>query len=66
MHDLSGARWVKAARSNPTGDNCVELAELSGTVGVRDSKNPTGPVLALTPQQWQKLTARIRRSEFDL
>lgn len=66
MHDLSGARWVKAARSNTTGDNCVELAGLPGVVAVRDSKDPSAGALVLTPDQWRELTGRICRSEFDL
>lgn len=66
MHDLSCAQWRKASLSSATGDNCVEVAGLSGVVGVRDSKNPSGPVIELTPQQWRNLAAGIRRSEFDL
>lgn len=66
MHDLSGARWIKAARSNPTGDNCVELAGLPGGIAVRDSKDPDGPVLRFTADAWRGLTGRIREAEFDL
>lgn len=38
-----GVKWRKSSRSTAT-DTCVELA-YSGAV--RDSKNPTGPVLAV-------------------
>ena len=43
--DLSGARWRKSSRSTDKA-NCVEVAVAVGAVAVRDSKNPTGGVLA--------------------
>jgi hypothetical protein len=47
--DLSGASWFKSSFSESNGQ-CVEVAHLDdGTVGTRDSKNPTGPALAFTP-----------------
>jgi hypothetical protein len=62
MHDLSCARWTKAARSNTTGDNCVEVAlNIQGIVGVRDSKDPAGPALVFTPDEWREFTGRIVR-----
>ncbi|MEV5572307.1 DUF397 domain-containing protein [Spirillospora sp. NPDC052269] len=45
--------WRKASRSTSDGGECVgradleHVAGLSGRIGVRDSKNPTGPALAL-------------------
>lgn len=33
---------------------------LTGMVAVRDSKDPSGPVLAFTPRDWQAFTAAIR------
>jgi hypothetical protein len=53
--------WRKSSFSGDTG-NCVEVAVSAGAVAVRDSKNPTGPVLefparALT--QWDRLTRPI-------
>ena len=38
--DLSTAKWRKSSRSSAQGGNCVEVAELSDIVMVRDSKNP--------------------------
>ena len=49
----SGPRWVKSSFSFSNG-NCVEVAGLPGrTVGLRDSKDPGGPVLRFSPIQWQ-------------
>ncbi|MER5453728.1 DUF397 domain-containing protein [Micromonospora sp. NPDC002389] len=52
--DLSSARWRKATRSGTSGGNCVEVADnLPGVVGVRDSKDPTGPALTFGPAAWR-------------
>ncbi|MFI5719820.1 DUF397 domain-containing protein [Nocardia sp. NPDC051750] len=52
MIDLSSARWFKSSRSSGQ-QNCVEVAFVSGgLVGVRDSKNPTGPALVFGPEEW--------------
>ncbi|MEU6833338.1 DUF397 domain-containing protein [Nocardia beijingensis] len=56
---LSEAKWFKSTRSG--GDKaCVEVAFLAGgVVGVRDSKNPTGPALVFTPSAWDTFTTGI-------
>ncbi|MEW2354429.1 DUF397 domain-containing protein [Spirillospora sp. NPDC029432] len=46
--DLTGADWRKSSYSTSNGGNCVELAGAGGVVGVRDSKDPNGPVLLVT------------------
>ena len=64
--DLSGAQWFKSSRSSSQKE-CVEVAHLSeGMVGVRDSKNPTGPALVFAPTEWDAFTARLERGNFDL
>ncbi|MGH3820759.1 MAG: DUF397 domain-containing protein [Pseudonocardiaceae bacterium] len=55
--------WRTSSHSHGNGD-CVELAFTSTLVGVRDSKDPTGPVLAVGPANWSALLTRIR--ELDL
>lgn len=63
--DLSGARWFKSSRSGGTKD-CVEVAYLDGAmVAMRDSKNPTGPALVFTPDEWEAFTAGVADGEFD-
>ncbi|WP_280266383.1 DUF397 domain-containing protein [Nocardia wallacei] len=58
--DLSGANWFKSTYSGGKTD-CVEVAWLAeGMVGVRDSKNPTGPALVFTPAEWDAFTAGFR------
>jgi hypothetical protein len=34
-------------------------------VGVRDSKNPTGPALIFTPSEWDAFTAGVADGEFE-
>jgi hypothetical protein len=57
--DLSRAVWHKSTRSNTNGA-CVEVADLAGTIGVRDSKNIDGGVLAFEPAQWSAFVAAVR------
>jgi hypothetical protein len=53
--------WRKPSRSGGQGGNCVEVARnLPGIVAVRDSKNPHGPVLPLSPDEWARFTAHLR------
>ncbi|MBF6300319.1 DUF397 domain-containing protein [Nocardia amamiensis] len=61
---LSGAEWFKSSYSE-SGGQCVEVAWLpGGGVGIRDSKNPTGPALVFTPGEWDAFTAGMNDGEF--
>lgn len=60
-------KWIKSRRSNGNGgNNCVEVTRSDdGRVGVRDSKNPKGPVLVFTPDEWTAFVAGVKDGEFD-
>ncbi|MER6343542.1 DUF397 domain-containing protein [Streptomyces sp. NPDC001595] len=47
-------KWFKSSYSSNEGPECVEvaIAPADSTVHVRDSKNPLGPRLTLTPDAW--------------
>ena len=45
------ASWRKSSRSNTNG-NCVEVAPLAAVVGVRDSKDRDGGILAIGSGAW--------------
>lgn len=63
--DPKGASWFKSSHSSGGGE-CVEVAFLSnGEVGVRDSKNPTGPALVFAPGEWDAFTAGVTDGEFN-
>lgn len=58
--------WAKSSHSDPNGGNCVEARHASsGTVQVRDSKDPSGPTLALSKDCWQAFTATIKAARRD-
>ena len=57
--DLARASWRKSSHSGNNG-GCVEAAGLPGAVGVRDSKDPGGPALVLTPGAWQAFADRVK------
>lgn len=61
----SEAAWRKSSRSGATGA-CVEVCALHGSVLVRDSKNPDGPVLTFTPRAWAEFLAGVGGGDFDL
>lgn len=59
--------WRKSSHSAPSGGECVEAARLSyDAVGLRDSKNPTGPAFALPKSAARDLLTRIKAGEHDL
>jgi hypothetical protein len=58
--DMTNAEWRKSSRSTDNGGDCVEVAGLPGLVAIRDSKNPTGPVLALSPHAWRQFTEELK------
>jgi Domain of unknown function (DUF397) len=71
--DLTGASWRKSTYSGGNGGTCVEIAVLPGSkegsdyvIALRDSKNPEGPALIFTPNEWTAFTAGVLDGEFDL
>jgi Domain of unknown function (DUF397) len=53
--------WRKASYSGSNGGECVEVATTpSPAIAVRDSKDPDGPRLAVSPERWQAFTDRLK------
>jgi hypothetical protein len=52
--------WRTSSYSQPNGGNCVEVAYTAEMVGVRDSKNPGGGKLRITPDQWTRMLTWVR------
>ena len=59
-HDLT---WRKASYSGSNGGGCVEVASTPGTaIAVRDSKDPDGPRLAFTPDDWRAFLGQVKNA----
>ncbi len=65
--DLTGAAWRKSSFSSGNGGACVEAAIVPGAAGdggrvvaLRDSKDPAGPVLVFTADEWQAFTSALQ------
>ena len=59
--DLTRAEWRKSSRSGDNGGACVEVARnLPGVVAIRDSKNPHGPVLVVSKDEWARFITDVR------
>ncbi|MGY0464137.1 DUF397 domain-containing protein [Kitasatospora sp. cg17-2] len=55
--------WRKSSYSGPDGGDCVEVALASpspGVVPVRDSKDPSGPVLLFASAAWGSFLSALR------
>jgi uncharacterized protein DUF397 len=50
--------WRKSSFSEPNGNACVEVAYDHTAVGLRDSKNPTGPTLTFNHSPWRTFLNR--------
>ncbi|MFC9651438.1 DUF397 domain-containing protein [Streptomyces sp. NPDC056937] len=59
-------RWVKSSYSDGQGGQCIEFAPdyyaAHGVVPVRDSKNPSGPALMLSPEGFAGLVQFARNT----
>lgn len=61
--DLTNAVWRKSSRSNPSGGDCVEVADgVPGNVPVRDSKAPAGPTLCFPATAWASFVADLKQA----
>jgi Domain of unknown function (DUF397) len=53
------AAWRKSSASHANG-SCAEVGQDGAVVGVRDSKDPDGPVLVFGPVAWVAFLAGLR------
>jgi hypothetical protein len=55
--------WKKSTRSGANG--CVEVALAPISVAVRDSMNPSGPIVRFTPDAWRAFIDDVRAGRYD-
>ncbi|MFI0406183.1 DUF397 domain-containing protein [Actinomadura sp. 3N508] len=62
------ARWRKSSHSGSTStqSDCIEIADLGTSIGIRDSKSPDAGHLVLTPAAFADLVVRAKRDELSL
>ena len=53
--------WRKSTYSLSNG-NCVEVGAGQGAVAVRDSRDPDGPVIDVSPRAWVTFIAYVKRA----
>ena len=52
--------WRKSTYSFSNG-NCVEVGSGQGMVAVRDSADPDGPTVEVSPRAWIEFTKYVKR-----
>ncbi|MEV6966785.1 DUF397 domain-containing protein [Hamadaea sp. NPDC051192] len=55
--------WKRSTRCDS--GTCVEVASLKDGVVVRDSKDPDGPVLRFTNDEWHAFILGAQQQEFN-
>ncbi|MER6208043.1 DUF397 domain-containing protein [Streptomyces sp. NPDC001642] len=53
--------WRKSSYSSNEGGNCVEVAARPAAVHIRDSKNPAGANLTVSPGTWTEFLGGVTR-----
>ncbi|WP_329296037.1 DUF397 domain-containing protein [Streptomyces sp. NBC_01455] len=51
--------WFKSSYSDQSGGNCVEVADLTDEVGIRDSKVGNGPALFVGKAPWNAFISNV-------
>ncbi|KAA2258041.1 DUF397 domain-containing protein [Solihabitans fulvus] len=62
---MNTTTWRKSSRSGQGANNCVEVAHLPGVVAVRDSKNPSGPILRFDEAALIHFLRGVKASRLD-
>lgn len=64
--DRSATEWRKSSHSTGQGGDCVELAAITPTIAIRDSKDPNGPHLIVSTATAQTVIDAIKQGHHDL
>ncbi|MEU9842518.1 DUF397 domain-containing protein [Actinomadura sp. NPDC048032] len=63
--ELLRSPWRKSSHSGGAEGECVEIADLDGRIGIRDSKNLTAEHLTLTRRHFTSLLAHLASQPSD-
>lgn len=63
MENKRQVAWLRGSRCESGA--CVEVARIDGLYVIRDSKDPDGPRLTFTPDEWLVFTGGIRAGDFS-
>lgn len=55
--------WIKSSHSASESGACVEVRFGDVLVGVRDSKNPDGPLFDVSPTAWHAFLSTVTHPE---
>ena len=59
--------WRKSSISTSNGENCVEVARTpTDQIAARDSKQPTGPHLRFSRNEWRALLDELKADRYNL
>jgi hypothetical protein len=61
---MSRVIWRKSSYSGGNG-NCVEVAMVTGAVGVRDSKDPAASPLVFAETDWGVFVGEVKKGRHD-
>ncbi|MGW1466817.1 DUF397 domain-containing protein [Streptomyces sp. NPDC002308] len=62
MSSFDERAWFKSSYSGSDGDACVEVANGTHAIHVRDSKDQRSPELALSPTAWRDFVTYAAQS----
>jgi Domain of unknown function (DUF397) len=57
--------WIKSTRSGNNGQCTMCMRMDDGSTAVQDSKDPNGPLLIFTPDEWTAFIEGVKAGEFD-
>ncbi|MFF2407327.1 DUF397 domain-containing protein [Streptomyces sp. NPDC058092] len=60
--DHEHVHWFKSSYSGGSGTECVVVADLVSATGVRDSKRPEEPRVAVRPSTWDEFVQGLRQT----
>jgi hypothetical protein len=55
--------WRKASACHQ--GSCIEVAQINDSIAIRDSKDPDGPILLYSSEEWKTFLSGAKGGEFD-